>query len=121
MKKILLVEDETILSELYQEKLRKAGFSVVTATEAETGLEIAKAEKPDFILLDILLPKGNGIFFLTNLRKDPEIASLSVIVFSNLDDPETKKEAMRLGAKDYLIKTNYTPGEIVEKIKEYIK
>ena len=121
MKKVLLIEDEKILAEMYREKFSQAGFKIVLAFEAEEGLVLAKKEKPDLIILDILLPRENGIVFLSRLRKDPEIASIPVIAFSNYDDPETKKEAFNLGVKDYLIKTSYTPQGIVEKIKEYLK
>ena len=120
MKKILLVEDEKILVEMYKDKFSEAGFDVYSAFEAEEGLRLAKKEKPDLVVLDILLPKGNGIFFLQQLRKDPSTSSVSVIAFSNFDDPETKKRALKLGAKAYLIKTDYTPEAIIEKIKEYL-
>jgi two-component system, OmpR family, alkaline phosphatase synthesis response regulator PhoP len=116
-KKILIIEDEKILSEMYAEKFKLAGFEVVLAPEAEDGLEIAQREKPDMIILDILLPKGDGISFLQRLREKNEISLTPVVVFSNFDDPATKKAAFRLGAKDYLIKTNFTPREIIEKIK----
>ncbi len=116
-KKILIIEDEKILSDLYAEKFQQAGFSVILAPEAEEGLEIAKKEKPDLIILDILLPKGDGISFLQKIREEPGLSLTPVVVFSNYDDPPTKKAAFRLGVKDYLIKTNYTPREIIEKIK----
>ena len=119
-KKILLVEDEKILAEMYQSKLTRAGFKVFLVSEAEEGLALAKKEKPDLILLDILLPMENGIGFLTKLRKDPVIASTPVVAFSNYDDPKTKKQALDLGAKEYLIKTNYTPSEIIAKIKQLL-
>ena len=120
MKKILIVEDEAILAEMYQDKFTQAGYEVSLAFNSEEGLALAKKERPDLILLDILLPKENGIQFLNWLRKDPEISSMPVVAFSNYDDPETKKEAFQLGVKDYLIKTNYTPQQIVEKIKSYL-
>ena len=121
MKKILLVEDEKTLSEMYQEKFTQAGFKVSLAIEAKKGIELAKKEKPDLVVLDILLPRENGIFFLEELRKDPEIASLPVVVFSNLDDPKTKQQAEKFGAMAYLIKTAYTPQGIVEEIKKFLK
>ncbi len=117
-KKILLVEDEKILAEMYREKFTQAGFEVFLAFESKEGLKLTKKEKPDLIVLDILLPRENGIAFLGRLRKDEEIASIPVVAFSNYDDPETKKQALQLGAKDYLIKTNYTPSEIVTKVKQ---
>ncbi len=121
MKKILLIEDEKILSAMYQDKFTEAGFEVSATFEAKEGLELAKKEKPDLIILDILLPRENGVYFLTELRKDLEISSIPVVVFSNYDDPETKKKSIQLGAKEYLIKTNYTPQEIVKKIKDYFR
>ena len=120
-KKILLVEDEKILVHMYRKKLSQAGFKVISVFESKKALVLTKKEKPDLVLLDILLPKENGIFFLEQLRKDPKIASVLVVAFSNYDDPETKKQAFKLGVKDYLIKTDYTPKEIVEKIKTYLK
>jgi two-component system, OmpR family, alkaline phosphatase synthesis response regulator PhoP len=116
-KKILIIEDEKILSEMYTDKFREAGFLVISAPEAEEGLEVAKKEKPDLIILDILLPKGDGISFLQKMREESGLSMTPVVVFSNFDDPTTKKAAFRLGVKDYLIKTNYTPREIIEKIK----
>jgi len=121
MKKILLIEDEKILSEMYQDKFTKAGFEVSVASEAKEGLEIAKKEKPDLIVLDILLPRENGITFLTWLRNEPEVSLLPVVAFSNYDDPEIKRQAIKLGVKEYLIKTNYTPQEIINKIKDYFR
>jgi len=121
MKKILLIEDEKILAEMYRDKFTQAGFEVILVFDSKEGLEKAKKEKPDLIVLDILLPKENGITFLTWLRKESEISSIPVVAFSNYDDPETKKQAVKLGVKDYLIKTNYTPQEIVKKVKTYLK
>jgi len=121
MKKILLIEDEKILAEMYQDKFTQAGFEVFLAFESKTGLILAKKKKPDLIVLDILLPRENGITFLNWLRDDQEVATIPVVVFSNYDDPTTKRQAAKLGAKDYLIKTNYTPQEIIEKIKNYLK
>ena len=120
MKKILLIEDEKILAEMYRDKFTQAGFEVFLAFESREGLALAKKERPDLIILDILLPRENGIVFLNWLKKDSEIASIPVVAFSNYDDPKTKREAAKLGVKDYLIKTNYTPQEIVEKIKGYL-
>jgi len=120
MKKILIIEDEIVLAEMYKEKLEKEGFEVFLASEIGEGIEIAKKEKPDLILLDILLPRENGVSFLEKIKKEG-IKDIPVVAFSNYDDPGTKKRAFELGVKEYLIKTNYTPGEIVEKIKNYLK
>ncbi len=118
-KKILLIEDEKTLIDLYTEGFTDAGFDISAVLSAEEGLEATKKEKPDLIILDILLPRENGIYFLEELRKDPKIASTPVVVLSNLDDPETRERAAKLGAKEYLIKTDYAPHELIEKIKDF--
>ncbi len=121
MKKILIVEDEKILAEMYQDKFTQAGFRVILTYSAEEAIKILQKEIPDLILLDILLPRENGVSFLAEIRKDPKLSSIPVVAFSNYDDPETKKQAFKLGVKDYLIKTSYTPQEIIKKIKGYLK
>jgi len=121
MKKILLIEDEKILAEMYRDKFEEAGFEVAVVYSAEEGIKTIKKEGPDLVVLDILLPRQNGIKFLGQLRKDKEVSKTKVVAFSNYDDPETKKEAFRLGVKDYLIKTDYTPEQLVEEIKKYFE
>jgi len=122
-KKILIVEDESMLQNLYAEKFRQAGYRVITVTEAKTGLEIAKKEKPDIVLLDILLPEESGLYFLENIKKEKsgKVASAAVIVFSNFDEPKTREKAKALGAEAYLIKTNHTPQQLVKMVKGYVK
>jgi two-component system alkaline phosphatase synthesis response regulator PhoP len=121
MKKILIVEDEKVLAEMYRDKFEKEGFEVVLGFDCRDGLDKAKAEKPDLILLDILLPVENGVSFLKRMREEPEISSIPVVAFSNYDDPETKKEALKLGIEEYLIKTNYTPQQIVDRVKKHLR
>lgn len=120
MKKILIIEDEKILGEMYLDKFTRAGLNVKLVDSTEKGIEILGKEKFDLILLDILLPEANGIQFLKELKKIPEASKTPVVAFSNYDDPETKKQAAKLGVKNYLIKTNYTPQEIIKKIKTYL-
>ena len=120
MKKILIIEDEKILADMYKEKFEIAGFKIFLAVDAEEGLNMAKKEKPDLILLDILLPRENGIFILEKIKEDSDLASIPIVAFSNYDDPQTKEKAKKLGVKDYLIKTNFTPEEVVVKVKEYL-
>jgi two-component system, OmpR family, alkaline phosphatase synthesis response regulator PhoP len=120
MKKILIIEDEKVLSEMYKFKFAKEGYEVLSAMEVEEGLGLAKSEKPDLIILDILLPKENGISLLEKRQNMKEILDIPVIVLSNFDDNETKSKAFSLGAKDYLIKSNFDPHEILSKIKSYL-
>jgi len=121
MKKLLIVEDEPMLMEMYVAKLSEQGIDILSANSAEQGFAMAKKEKPDLILLDILLPMGNGIDLLEKIRKDEDIKDLKVLTFSNYDEPGTKKKAMQLGSIDYLIKTNYTPNQIAEIIANLLK
>jgi DNA-binding response OmpR family regulator len=121
MKKILIIEDEKILSEMYKFKFSKEGYQVLSVMEVEEGLSLAKSEKPDLIILDILLPKESGIGFLEKRKDIEEIAGIPLIVLSNFDDNETKAKAFALGADDYLIKSNYNPQDILNKINSYLK
>ena len=120
-KKLLIVEDEKILSDMYKNKFIQSGFEVFAALNSKEGLKLALKKKPDLILLDILLPEEDGIFFLEKLRANPKISSTQVVVFSNYDNPTTKKDALSFDIKDYLLKTDYTPKKIVEKVKSYFK
>ena len=115
MSKILVIEDEPMLREMYTHKLSQSGLEVVSADDAEQGLKMIEQEKPDIVLLDILLPNKNGIYVLEQLRSNPKTSRTRVIAFSNYNDPNTKKQAKELNVLDYLIKTDYTPQEIVQK------
>jgi len=120
MPKILLIEDEIEMAEMYRDKFTEEGFEIILASTSEEGLEKARKEKPDLIILDILLPTENGVCFLRKQKEDPKLAKIPVVVLSNYDEPRTRKEAFELGAKDYLIKTDYTPKKLVEEIKKYL-
>jgi two-component system alkaline phosphatase synthesis response regulator PhoP len=119
-KKILIIEDEKDLAEMYKEKLKMEGFEVFLADSVEEGLKVVKKEKPNLILLDILLGGENGISFLKKQKEDKEISEIPVVAFSNYDNSQTKNEAKKLGVKEYLIKTDFTPKEFVERIKKYL-
>jgi DNA-binding response OmpR family regulator len=120
MPKILLVEDEKMLAEMYKEKFEAEGIETILAFTSEEGLEILKKEKIDLILLDILLPRENGACFLRQLKKIKEALGIPILAFSNYDEPGVKKEVLGLGAKKYLIKTQYTPKKIVDEIKKHL-
>ena len=120
-KRILIVEDEALLAEMYEQGfVQDGGFTVFSTVTAEEGIEIAKKEKLDFVLLDILLPKGDGIQFLEMQKQDKKIAKIPVLVASNFDHPPTKKRADELGVLDYIIKTEYTPQQIIDLVKEHL-
>ena len=116
--KILLVEDEEILIKVLEEKLEKEKFTVQTATDGESAVPMAKSFKPDLILLDIVLPKKDGMLILEELKADPELSPIPVIIISNLGEDENIKRALKLGAVDYLVKTQHPINEVVERVKE---
>lgn len=117
MSKILLIEDDKFLRELIIQKLGKEGYEVAEAPEGEGGLLKMKEEKPDLVLLDLILPGIDGFEVLSRMKKDAALASIPVIILSNLGQRDDVQKGIDLGAEDYLIKAHFTPGEIVEKIK----
>ncbi len=117
MAKILLIEDDKFLRELIIQKLGREGYEVAEAPEGEAGLLKMKEEKPDLVLLDLILPGIDGFEVLSRVKKDPDLKSIPVIILSNLGQRDDVQKGIDLGAEDYLIKAHFTPGEIVEKIK----
>ena len=116
-KRILLIEDDKFLRELIIQKLGKEGYEVVEAAEGETGLAKMKEEKPNLVLLDLILPGIDGFEVLSRIKKDPSLVQIPVIILSNLGQRDDMEKGIALGARDYLIKAHFTPGEIVEKIR----
>lgn len=114
---ILVIEDEQFLRNLISEKLRHEGYAVRAAIDGEDGLRMAREAPPALILLDLLLPGIDGFEVLRRLKEDRESANIPVLVLSNLGQREDIDRAMALGAKGFLIKANFTPGQVVEKIK----
>jgi DNA-binding response OmpR family regulator len=121
MKKILLVEDEPALQKAMSHALEGEGYNVISASDGEEGFALAKKEKPDLVLLDLMLPKKDGFTVLTELKSDPETKDLSVIILSNLENSTDVEKALAAGATTYLVKTNYKLEEVLEKIKNHLK
>ena len=119
--KILLVEDDPFLSSMYSTKFELENFAVLAAEDGEKGLKLALAEKPDIILLDILMPKMNGFEVLEKLKDNKETESIPVILLTNLNQKDEIEKGLSLGANDYLIKAHFMPSEVVDKIKKVIK
>jgi DNA-binding response OmpR family regulator len=121
MAKILIVEDDRFLRELIARKLKNEGYEVLEAIDGEEGLKRVKEEKPDLILLDLILPGIDGFEVLAKAKEDPTTAQIPVIILSNLGQREEIERGLKLGAIDYLIKAHFTPGEIIEKIKNILR
>lgn len=118
MKKILFVEDEIDIQKTLGEALRRKDYDVKAAMDGEIGLKLAKSENPDLILLDIILPKKNGLEVLEDLRKNERTKNIPVIILTNLENVGEVEKAIELGATTYLIKANYSLDEIIEKVRK---
>jgi len=116
-KTILVVEDESAIKGALCDKLTKEGFSVLEAKDGQEGLEMAKANHPDLILLDVVMPVMDGIAMLKALRQDDWGKDAQVMLLTNLSEQEKVADAVELGSLDYLIKTDWSLVEVVEKIK----
>ncbi|MFH1401517.1 MAG: response regulator [Parcubacteria group bacterium] len=121
MKTILLVEDDPFLIDIYSDKFKNAGFAVETVGAGETTLDKIREKKPDLVILDVVLPHINGWEILRQIRKDQALNQTAVIIFSNLGQRSDIKKGQDLGAIKYLIKSQYTPGEVLEEVKKILK
>jgi len=120
MKKILIVEDEKILADLLAKKLKEESYDISLAHDGQEAFRKIREEKPDLILLDIIMPKMGGFEVLEEMQKTPEVKNIPVIVISNSGQPVEISRALELGVKDYLIKTQFDPDEVVSKVKRQI-
>ena len=120
MKKILLVEDEEIMINLLQKKLKQEGYEVSVAKDGEEGLKLMKELGPDLILLDIIMPKMGGFEVMEEMNKDPKLQKIPVVVISNSGQPVELDKAQRLGARDWLVKTEFDPQEVIDKVVKQI-
>jgi DNA-binding response OmpR family regulator len=120
-KKILIVEDEEPLSNILKDRLANEGFNVIVAANGEEGLAMALSEKPDLILLDILLPKKGGLSMLKELRTHEDAANMPVIMLTNLSDASSINEALELGANDFLVKADTNMSSVVDIIRTKLR
>ena len=119
-KKILIIEDEEIMLGLVQRKLIKEGYEISVAKDGEEGIRVMKEVNPDLILLDIIMPKMGGFEVMEEMNKNKELKKIPVIVISNSGQPVELDRAQNLGAKDWLIKTEFDPQEVIDKVVKQI-
>lgn len=119
-KKILFVEDEPSLQKAVSEILVQEGFKVLTASDGEEGLKMAR-QQPDLVLLDLILPKKDGFEVLKEMKEDEKMKNIPVIVLTNLEGTGDVEKALELGATTYLVKANYELEDVLTKIKEFLK
>lgn len=121
MKTILLIEDDPFLVDIYSTKLKQAGFRVETAVDGDEGWKKITEQKPDLLLLDIVLPQQDGWQILREINEKDQLKQLKVMVLSNLGQKAEVEKGLKLGAVKYLIKAHYTPSEVVEEVKKILK
>ena len=118
-KKILVAEDDKFLVKIYQTKLAEQGYEVVIAMDGEDALAKVESEKPDLLILDLIMPKKNGFDVLEEMKQKEELKSIPVVVLSNLGQESDVERVMQAGAVDYIIKANFSIEAVVEKIKKH--
>lgn len=116
-KVILLVDDDLTLREMYDERLQSEGFNIIQASNGEEALKLAHEAHPNIILLDVMMPKINGFEVLRQLKDDIDTKDIPVIILSALIQDTDQAEGKKLGAVDYIVKSETMPGEIIAKLK----
>lgn len=119
-KTILFIEDEQALQKTMGDRLSQEGYEVISALDGEIGLKLAGEKRPDLILLDLILPKIQGLEVLEKLKAGKETKEIPVVVLTNLEEMEKVDKALELGATTYLVKANYSLEEVVEKVKQFL-
>ncbi|KPJ71354.1 hypothetical protein AMJ50_02590 [Parcubacteria bacterium DG_74_3] len=118
--KILIIEDDKFLIKLYSDKLRREGFEVVEAISSEEGLNKVLMEKPDLVLLDLVLPRKSGFEILSEIKLNPKTKNIPVVILTNLGQESDIKRGLDLGAAAYLVKTDFSINQLPELIKEHL-
>ena len=119
--KVVLVEDEEVLLDVLESKLKKEGYEVFSAKDGQAGLDLIRAIRPDLVLLDIIMPRMDGIEVLTHMHNDAALSSIPVIIISNSGQAVEIEKAAALGAKDYLVKAEFDPQEVLDKMSALLK
>jgi DNA-binding response OmpR family regulator len=119
-KKILLVEDDPFISEMYSIKFEKTGYQCEVATTGKEALSKTESFLPDAVLLDILIPEMDGFEVLTAIKQNPAVSDIPVIMLTNLGQKEDIERGEKLGAAAYIIKAHFTPQEVVEKVNSVL-
>lgn len=121
MKRILFIEDEAALQKTFGDILKSEGFEVISALDGETGLNLVKKEKPDLVLLDLILPKIHGLDLLKEMKQNENTKNIPVIVLTNVESIEEIDKALELGATTYLVKSDYSLEDVIAKVKKALK
>jgi len=119
--RVLLVEDDMALAQMYRVKLERDGYTVRVAGDGEAALNRIADDLPDLIFLDIRLPKMDGLAFLERLRRSPQTKNVPVVIVSNYSEEELVSRGFQLGALEYLIKSQTTPGQLSQRVPDWTR
>lgn len=119
-KSILIVEDELSMQRALKNKLEQAGYEINTAVDGQEALDGIRSLKPDLVLLDLIMPKLDGISVLREVKKDDALRNIPVVILTNLSTGDKVAEAMQLGTFDFLVKANYSLDDVLKKVRERI-
>lgn len=119
-KKILIVEDDFFIRDLYEIEAKRAGYDVITAADGQEGVDMAKKVIPDLLLIDLMLPKMDGISIIKNLKVFSEFANIPCLIITNLEDETKEREAKAAGAAAYMLKIRFTPEMVIQAIKTHL-
>lgn len=117
--RVLLIEDDAESAEMYRSRLAADGYTVIVASDGQAGLDMALAERPDLIYLDLRLPKKDGFVVLDQLRADARTAGIPAVILSNFGEPELRARGLELGALEFLVKADTTPAGLVENTQRW--
>jgi len=121
MIKIAIIEDDALIAQMYRMKFEVEGFDVDVAATGISGIDMVEARRPDLLLLDLTLPDINGEEVLKKIRKIPEMLTMPVVVLTNIDSESAPKSLARWDIDEYIVKANFTPREVVAKVKDVMK
>jgi len=119
-KRILIIEDETNIMAMYSDILKESGYDVLEEAEGKEGLDAVMNDTWDLLLLDIMLPRLDGIELLKRMKQDTRIKEKPILVLTNLDDNRVRDTCLNLGVNEFLVKANVTPNEVVLAVKKYV-
>ena len=120
MKKILILEDELIISEILSKKLAREGYEVKTAENGREGMLMIEKEIPDLVLTDVIMPEKNGFDVILEMKQSEMLKNVPIIIISNSGQPVELNRAKELGVKDCLVKTDFDPQEVLDKVKKQL-
>ena len=114
---ILLIEDDSYISDMYRIKMESENFEVAIASDGIIGIKMLEKQKPDIVLLDIVMPKIDGFSVLKTIKKNPDLKEVPIVLLTNLGQKENVQRGFELGASGYIVKAHFTPSEVVQKIR----